>query len=241
MKYLINMMYDGSELNGYATQPNKNTVQDEIERILSKMLNCDIKTFGASRTDARVHALNQYATFELEKELDCQGIMRGLNAQIKPAIKIKSIKQVDQSFNPRYDVVDKVYEYHVMTEYNPFKRRYAFHQKKKIDIKQMEEACQYIVGTHDFTSFCNTNTEVIDKVRTVKDLKIEQSSDGFKIVVKGNGFLYNMVRIIAGTLISVGEGRIKADAITGILEAKDRTVAPKTMPPEGLFLVEINY
>lgn len=241
MKYLVNIEYDGSELNGYATQPNRNTVQDNVEDVLSKVFKEDIKTFGASRTDARVHARDQYFSFETDKQIDVKGICRALNAMTKPAINVKSVKLVADEFNPRYDVIDKEYHYVIMKEYDPFMRRYAYYHKYALDLVKMQEATSAIIGTHDFTSFCNVNTDVIDKVRTVYDLKVVEEENLIKIIIRGNGFLYNMVRIIAGVLIDCGSNKASVEDVRAMLAAKNRKVASKTMPAEGLYLMKINY
>ncbi len=241
MKYLVNIEYDGSELNGYATQPNKNTVQDNVEEVLSKIFKSEIKTFGASRTDARVHAKDQYFSFEADQKIDSAGIKRALNAMTKPSINIKMVKEVDDNFNPRYDVKDKIYHYVIMKKYDPFMRRYAYYHKCDLDVSKMQVAAKAIVGTHDFTSFCNVNTDVIDKVRTIYELKIVEENNLIKIIIRGNGFLYNMVRIIAGVLIDSASNKINVEDIKVMLAAKNRKVASKTMPPEGLYLMKINY
>ncbi len=241
MKYLVNLEYDGSELNGYATQPNHNTVQDNVEAVLSKIFKVNVKTFGASRTDARVHARDQYFSFESEKEIDVIGIKRALNAMTKPAINVKSVKEIADEFNPRYDVVDKEYHYLIMKEYDPFMRKYAYFHKYNLDIAKMKAATSAIIGTHDFTSFCNVNTDVVDKVRTVYDLKVIEEGNLLKIIIRGNGFLYNMVRIIAGVLIDCGSNKLDCADVRQMILAKNRKLASKTMPPEGLYLMKINY
>ncbi len=241
IKYLVNLEYDGSEFNGYATQPNRNTIQDNIEMVLSKIFQSEIKTFGSSRTDARVHARDQYLTFEVEKNIEPRGLLRALNAQTKPAINIKNVEIVNSDFNPRYHVKSKVYHYQIMTKYNPFLRRYAYYHPYKLNIDKMREATKFICGTHDFTSFCNVKSEVEDKIRTIYELTINETDELITIEIEGNGFLYNMVRIIAGVLIDVGTEKIEPKQVSEMLLAKNRTVASKTMPPEGLFLIKINY
>ncbi len=241
MKYLVNLEYDGSEFNGYGTQPHRNTIQDNCESVLSDIFQKEIKTFGSSRTDARVHARDQYFSFEVEKQIDPTGVMRALNARTKASINVKSVEIVDESFNPRYDVKSKEYHYNIMKEYDPFLRRYAYYHKQKLNVELMREVCSVIEGTHDFTSFCNVNTDVVDKVRTVHSLNVIEEGNLLKIVIKGNGFLYNMVRIIAGVLVEAGMGKITKDDISEMLEAKNRKRASKTMPPEGLYLMKINY
>lgn len=241
MKYLVNLEYDGSEFNGYATQPNRNTIQDKCESALSKIFKCDIKTFGSSRTDARVHARDQYFSFETTKVIDPRGVRLGLNANTPSAINIKSVVEVKSTMNPRYDVKSKVYHYNIMKEYDVFNRRYAYHHKQKLDVKAMQAVCPVIIGTHDFTSFCNVKTDVEDKIRTIYQLDVVEEGNLIKIIIKGNGFLYNMVRIIAGVLIEAGMGKIDKDDVSLMLEAKNRKKASKTMPPEGLFLMKINY
>lgn len=241
MKYLVNLEYDGSQFNGYATQPNRNTIQDNCEEILSRIFKTPIKTFGASRTDARVHARDQYFSFETERVIDPEVLKRAMNAQTMSAINIKAVKVVDEQFNPRYDVISKEYHYNIMQEYDPFNRRYAYFHKYDLDIALMQAICPIIEGTHDFTSFCNVNTDVVDKVRTIYSLEVKAEGNLVKIIIKGNGFLYNMVRIIAGVLIAAGQGKISIADVRAMLAAKNRKTASKTMPPEGLFLMKINY
>ncbi len=241
MKYLVNLEYDGSEFNGYGAQPHKNTIQDNCEAALSAIFNTQIKTFGSSRTDARVHARDQYFTFENERLIDPVGLTRAMNAKTKASINVKSIKIVEDSFNPRYDVKSKEYHYLIMKEYDPFYRRYSYFHKQQLDVKLMQDACSVIEGTHDFTSFCNVNTDVVDKVRTVYSLKVVEEGNFIKIQIKGSGFLYNMVRIIAGVLIEAGLNKLSKADIQRMIDAKDRKQATKTMPPEGLYLMKINY
>ncbi len=241
MKYLVNLEYDGSEFNGYGTQPHRNTIQDNCEEVLSQIFQTQIKTFGASRTDARVHARDQYFSFEADKEIDPNGVKRALNARTKAAINVKNVTIIDESFNPRYDVKSKEYHYNIMQEYDPFCRRYAYFHKQKLDLKLMNDVCQVLVGTHDFTSFCNVNTDVVDKVRTIHNLKVIEEGNLLKIIIEGNGFLYNMVRIIAGVLIEAGMNKIDSKDVKTMLQAQNRKQASKTMPPEGLFLMKINY
>lgn len=240
-KYLVNLEYDGSDFCGYATQPHENTVQDNIEMVLKKIYTEPIKTFGTSRTDARVHAKDQYFTFEAEKEIELGGVLKALNNLTKPSINIKNIKIVEDNFNPRYDVVSKEYHYKIMQAYNPFERKYAHYHYGKLDLDKMNEAATIICGTHDFTSFCNVKSAVNDKVRTVLSLKVVREEEFIVIKIIGEGFLYNMVRIIAGVLIDVGMDRIKPCNVREMIELKDRKRASKTMPPEGLFLIKINY
>ncbi len=241
IKYLVNLEYDGSEFNGYATQPNRNTIQDNIEMVLHKVFQKEIKTFGASRTDARVHARDQYLTFEVEKEIAPEGLKRALNAQTKSAINIKEVKIVPMDFNPRYQVKSKEYHYQIMTKYDPFLRKYAYYHPQQLDVTLMQEATKYIIGTHDFTSFCNVKSEVEDKVRTVFNLEVEQENNLITIKIEGNGFLYNMVRIIVGVLIDIGMHKFNPEKIKELIALKDRKQTGKTMPPEGLFLIKTNY
>ncbi len=241
MKYLVNLEYDGSEFNGYGTQPHRNTIQDNCEEVLSNIFNQEIKTFGSSRTDARVHARDQYFSFEVEQLIEPEGVRRALNARTKASINVKTVKIVDEEFNPRYDVKSKEYHYNIMKEYDPFLRRYAYFHKQDLDVEAMRSVCKIIEGTHDFTSFCNVNTDVVDKVRTIYNLDVVEEGNILKIIIKGNGFLYNMVRIIAGVLIDAGMHKVNAQDVSEMLDAKNRKSASKTMPPEGLYLMKINY
>lgn len=207
------------------------------------MLNEPVSVTGCSRTDTGVHA-NQYCfNVKTESSIRCIGLVRGVNGELPDDISILSCEDVSEDFHARYDCVGKeyIYKIHCSQSKNPFAADLAFHYRRKLDIEAVRKAGQYFVGTHDFASFCADCSNVSTTIRTIYELKIENSGDSVIILVKGNGFLYNMIRIIVGTLLDVSEGRISPDDIPEILEARDRLRAGRTAVPYGLYLNRVFY
>ena len=240
-EYVIEISYDGSEFCGYGTQPHNNTVQDNLESALESIFKTKIKTHGSSRTDAKVHCLSQFVIFKTPFDIDAQRLMLALNINTHKALYIKSCEIKKENFHPRYDCVSKTYKYVILKKYDPFKIKYGYYNRYKLDVNLMTEACQYFLGKHDFSSFCNVNTHIEDKVRTINSLKICENDDEIIIYINGDGFLYNMVRIIVGTLIDIGLQKTKPIDVVDIILKKDRKFAGMTINPEGLFLCEIKY
>lgn len=241
MRYLITFSYDGSNYNGYQIQKNKPTIQGELERILSMILNDNIKLFGSGRTDAKVHAVNQKAHFDCYKKLDLIKFRTSLNKLMPSDIYIKDIKKVKDDFHARFNVKEKEYHYKInLKEYNPFDRKYIYQYNKNLNIDKMIEASKYLVGTHNYKSFTKSDINRDDYIRTIKQIKIT-NKDILTIKFMGNGFLRYMVRNIVGTLIAVGEEKIEPNDVKKILELQDRTKALKTAPPEGLYLYNVKY
>lgn len=239
--YLITLEYDGYKLGGYAKQKHKNTVQNKLEDALSTILGQAVKTVESSRTDAKVHARDQKVMFKFYKQLNITKLMESLNNMIDSDINILKIENVDKDFHCRYDVVSKTYYYYISKEYSVFTRNYKYYHYKKLNVNAMKKCCNYFVGEHDFTSFCSTKATQESKVRTINYLNIEETPTDIIIKINGNGFLYNMVRIIVGTLIEVSDGSIKIAEVKNILEAQDRKKAGATAPAYGLYLHEIKY
>lgn len=236
--------YDGTHYCGWQIQPNGLTVEEVLNRNLSKLTGEEIHVIGASRTDSGVHALGNVAVFDTDSPIPGDRMAYALNQRMPEDIVIVRSEEVPADWHPRYrDVVTKTYEYHIYNAQvqNPLRRRYAAFVSFPLDVDKMREGAGYLVGEHDFASFCNIRTNVENTVRTVDRIEIEQ--DGCEIVIRvvGNGFLYNMVRIIAGTLIRVGRGFYTPERVGEILEAKVRTEAGVTAPPQGLVLVNIDY
>ena len=245
-KYKAIIAYDGTQFNGFQTQPNCRTVQGELERVLRKLNNGKtIFVTGSGRTDAGVHAIGQVIHFEYPETRELEKMRYALDSLTPKDIAIKSMDIVSDNFHARYHVVEKTYRFHVDIgkPRNPFKRFYASHFPYSVNIEKIQYALGDLVGTHDFTSFCASGTEVEDKVRTIYEAKLEinSSADELIFTFRGDGFLYKMIRNLVGTLLEIGNDRMAKDCIPEILAAKDRTKAGQTASPEGLYLCEVNY
>ncbi len=243
-KYIIELSFDGSNFLGYATQIHKNTVQDKLEEVLTKInSNNYVKTFSSSRTDSKVHVFSMFVQFNLNKEFDLDDLKYKLNKLIGPNIYIKKVfKDFENKYNVRYDVKSKTYMYKVNLIKNPFLNNYSNFVFENLDINKMKEASNLLIGEHDFTSFSNSNTYVKNKVRTINYIKIEKNNDEQIIfLINGNGFLYNMVRIIVGTLLNVGKGKITSIDVKKILDNKKRDTMAPIEKAEGLYLKETLY
>lgn len=242
MRYLMTFAYDGTNYSGYQVQPNKNTIQFQIEKELTKINSNNKVTIHASgRTDAHVHALNQMAHFDLDKELDCEKLKESLNKLLPSDIYIKKIKNVSDDFHARFNVVKKEYMYKInMGEYNPIEQNYVYQYNKKLNVEEMTKALEYIKGEHDFKSFTKLD-EGKDTVRTIYDATIEVDKNIMIITLAGSGFLRYMVRNIVGTLIEIGSGKRKSSDIKTILDSKDRKEAGITANANGLYLKKVEY
>lgn len=240
------IMYDGYGFAGYQVQPNARTVQLELERVLTKMHKGTIvRVVASGRTDAGVHATGQVIHFDTDLQFPIERWQRALNVQLPGDIRVVSVEEVSSDFHARYGTSGKVYRYKwgLGDVESPFKRHYVVYMPgTNPDIERMREAAQAFLGTHDFTSFCSARTEVIDRVRTIKRLELIESEQGeLHMVIEGDGFLYNMVRIIAGNLWEVGIGRREPGDMVLMLAAMDRKKAGKTAPAHGLYLESVFY
>lgn len=240
------IMYDGSGFAGYQVQPEKRTVQLEIERVLTKMHKGNItKVVASGRTDAGVHALGQVIHFDTELTFPVERWERALNTQLPDDIRILHVSEVSLDFHARYGTTGKVYRYKwsLAEIQNPFTRNFVVHMPGiKPDVEKMRKAAKLFLGTHDFTSFCSARTEVVDRVRTITRLDLIQTDmQELHLVIEGDGFLYNMVRIIAGNLWEIGIGRREPAEIERMLKAMDRKQAGKTAPAHGLYLETVSY
>lgn len=237
--------YDGSGFSGYQVQPNGRTVQEEVERVLTHMNRGQFTRIIASgRTDTGVHAVGQVIHFDTPLSIPPSSWVRALNSQLPGDIRVMSVEEVREDFHARYDVQWKTYRYKWTLEEIPlpFERLLLSHiPGKKPDIDRMREAADALVGEHDFRSFSAANTSIQDFVRTIYDVRIERYGQQLHLVITGNGFLYNMVRIIAGTLWEVGVGKHRPDEMAAIIAAKDRSQAGRTAPPQGLYLEKVGY
>lgn len=237
--------YDGSGFSGYQVQPNGRTVQEEIERVLTQMNRGVFTRITASgRTDTGVHAVGQVIHFDTQLSIPPAGWVKALNSQLPGDIRVMAVEEVREDFHARYDVEWKTYRYKWTLEDIPlpFERLMLSHiPGKKPDIDRMREAAEALIGEHDFRSFSAANTSIQDFVRTIYDVRIERYGQQLHLVITGNGFLYNMVRIIAGTLWEVGVGKHRPDEMAAIIAAKDRSQAGRTAPPQGLYLEKVGY
>jgi tRNA pseudouridine38-40 synthase len=236
--------YDGSGFAGYQIQPAKRTVQSEIEEALRTLHKGDvIKVVASGRTDAGVHARGQVIHFDTSLPIPESKWVQVLNSIFPEDIAAVRVETVDDTFHARFSATGKEYRYRLYTapNRNPFKRLYAYHFPHPLNVGAMEKAAHHLLGTHDFTSFCSAKTEVKDKVRTIRKIEIFQEKEEIVFQLIGTGFLYNMVRIIVGTLLECGTGKRSPEDIKKILKAKDRAWAGKTVPPEGLYLWNVFY
>lgn len=243
-RYKAIITYDGSGFSGYQVQPNKRTVQQVLEATLTKMHKGEpVKVVGSGRTDAGVHAKGQVIHFDSPLPIPEQKWELALNSLLPEDISVVSIEKVPSSFHARFDAVGKEYQYvlQLAPRRDPFQRHFAFQYLYPVNLEAMRQASQFLLGTHDFTSFCSAKTEVEDKVRTIETIELREEGSFLIFRFVGNGFLYNMVRILVGTLLEVGAGKLQAEQIPMILEKKDRNLAGKTAPPQGLYLWQVDY
>ncbi len=243
MRVFVEIAYDGTGYCGWQTQPNGPTIEEEIGKSIKKEFGQVVPVIGASRTDSGVHAFGNVAVFDIETKMPAHKIAFALNGRLPDDIKIVRSFQVEDEFHPRRCKCCKTYEYKIWNDIfgNPMNRLYTHLVYGAIDIEKMKEATQYIIGTHDFSSFCSKGSRITNRVRTIYSIEITQEKQLIKIQVNGNGFLYNMVRIMVGTLIKVGLEIIKPEDVKTIIESKDRQKAGPTAPAKGLTLIEIDY
>lgn len=244
MKYLLTISYIGSNYCGFQKQNNAISVQQVLTEAAEKVIGFGSKITGCSRTDSGVHALGFKATVEHESiNVPCDKLPIAFNSVLPDDISVISAVNVDDDFHPRYSCKAKEYHYLIFNGKlrDPFLSGRAYFYPKSLDVEKMNKGAAYLIGTHDFSSYMASGSSIADTVRTIFSCTVENENDIIKIKIKGNGFLYNMVRIIAGTLINVGEGRIKPADVKEITESKDRSKAGSTAPPYGLYLYSVEY
>lgn len=239
----LTIEYEGKEYNGWQKQPNKLNIQGEIERAIEAITGEKVELYASGRTDAGVHALGQVANFKTESKIAIEKIAIAINSQVKNSIRIIDAQEVDENFHSRYNCKQKTYRYIINNSSygSAVYRNLEYHMPVKLDFEKMQKAIGYFEGEHDFKAFKSSGTSSKSSVRTI--YKAIMKKEGGRIIIEltGNGFLYNMVRIISGTLVDVGLGKIEPDDIPKIIEEKDRNKAGKTLPPQGLYLVEVKY
>ncbi len=235
--------YDGTNYHGWQVQPGVTTIEGELNRCLSALLQEEIQVIGASRTDSGVHALGNVAVFDTCTRIPAEKISYALNQRLPEDIRIQKSEEVPLDWHPRHRESRKTYEYHIYRgEFPmPVRRLYALHSYHKLNVEQMREAASYLEGEHDFKSFCQTGAQVESTVRTIYKAEVVEADMELIIRVCGNGFLYNMVRIIVGTLLEVGQEKRKPEDMKRIIEATDRAAAGPTAPAHGLLLYRYDF
>ena len=237
--------YDGKDFNGWQKQPNKLNIQGEIERAIKEITKEeDIELNASGRTDAGVHALGQVANFKTNSNMPVEKFPIAINSKVKKSIVIKNAEEVEERFHSRYNCKQKTYRYIINnSEYgSAIYRNQEYHVPQKLDIEAMKKAIKYFEGEHDFKGFKASGTSSKNSVRKIFKTSIEKNDDErIFLELTGSGFLYNMVRIISGTLVDVGLGKINADEIPEIILSGDRQRAGKTLPPQGLYLLKVEY
>lgn len=242
-RVMLRVAYDGTKFHGWQKAEGQRTVEGVLNETLSELLKEEITVIGASRTDAGVHSLGSVAVFDTTARIPAEKVSFALNTKLPHDVSIQESKEVPLDFHPRHCDSKKTYEYKILNRQFavPTERYYAYHYYRPLDVNKMTEAAKLLEGEHDFTSFCSVNTQSENHVRTIYCCNVTKDGDMIKIRVTGSGFLYNMVRIIAGTLIDVGLGVKEPSEITDILEAKDRRRAGATAPAVGLMMIETEF
>lgn len=242
-RVMLVVAYDGSACHGWQLQPGKRTVESELNYALSELLKEEIQVTGASRTDSGVHALCNVAVFDTASRIPGEKFSYALNQRLPEDIRIQSSREVAPDFHPRHCDSRKTYEYRILNREFPLptRRLYAYFTYTPLDVEKMKRAAAFLVGEHDFASFCSASSSAVSTVRRIYRLTVEKEGDEIVIRVCGSGFLYNMVRIIAGTLMEAGRGSRKPEEMSDILAAKNRCAAGPTAPACGLTLVKYEF
>ena len=246
MNYRIVVSYDGTRYNGWQKQKTtEDTIQGKLETLLSRMAGKEVTVQGSGRTDAGVHALAQTANFRMETELSEQELMDAINGYLPEDIAVLSLKMASERFHSRYNAIAKTYEYrlYIGNAKPVMDRKYVWQPEEKPDLERMRTAAAYVLGEHDFKSFCGNKKMKKPTVRRIDRIEAEEIPERQEAVLRftGNGFLQNMVRILTGTLVECGQGKREPEQMREILEAKDRSAAGMTAPAKGLSLVRVDY
>lgn len=242
--YKFIVQYDGSKYNGWQRlQDNiEKSIQGKIEILLTKLLGEEIQIIGSGRTDAGVHALMQVCNFKTSKDLKADFI-KDFNRYLPEDIRVIEFSQVDERFHSRYNAKKKIYMYRIDNSLygNPFIRKFAYHVEKKLNIENMKEIAKIFLGEHDFTSFSNSKSKKKSSIREIYNIEFEVVGDIIEIYFEAEGFLYNMVRMLTGTIIGAGLGQIGALEVEELLKERTRMKHRFTAPPHGLFLYKVEY
>ncbi len=245
-KILLKISYFGKNYCGWQFQKNGNTVQREMSIAVRTCYGCDVNVSGCSRTDSGVHALNYYCTLTLPEnapDIPCDRLPTALNVRLPLDIVVLSAEKADDEFHPRYSAVSKTYEYRMYDGYyrDPFEDGRVWHVGWRLDESIMDRNAKDFIGSHDFSAFMAAGSEITDTVREIYDASVVRENGLVIFRVKGNGFLYNMVRIMAGTLVDISCGRLEDGGVPNIIFSKDRKMSGRTAPPDGLYLLDVEY
>lgn len=242
-RVMLIVAYDGTDYCGWQVQPNAVTIEGILNKELSALLKEEITVIGASRTDSGVHAKGNVAVFDTESRIPAEKISYALNQRLPEDIVVQESREVSSEFHPRHCETRKTYEYRIYHAIfpMPMQRRYSHFVYYDMDVESMRKAAAFLVGEHDFASFCSIHTQAKETVRTIYAIEVEQNGPEITIRIQGNGFLYNMVRIIAGTLIQVGNHLYEPEKVAWMLNQKNREVSGPTAPAKGLTLCKIEY
>lgn len=239
------LAYDGTQYHGFQVQNRTGlrTVQEELEKAIYTLTGEKVNVYGSGRTDAGVHAQGQVINFMSNTRIPEEKIAFAINSVLPRDIVVWQAQDVPSDFHARFSVKKKTYCYSIYNakHFSPFWRHYAYHVPVELDIDKMSQGANRFIGEHDFSAYCAKNTAVVDHVRTIYDFRIEKDDALLKFIVTGNGFLYNMVRIMAGTLLEVGENKRSSEDISILFESKERKDAGMTLPPQGLCLWSVEY
>lgn len=239
----LTLRYDGTNFHGWQYQPNCETVEGEVKRAIETILGEKITLHSCSRTDTGVHANMFCCNFKTDSQIENKRIIRGINALVSESIAAYDLEDVEDDFHARYCCKGKEYIYKIWNskQRNPFYNNYALHFPYEIDEKMLNEQAKQIIGKNDFSAFCASGNTTLSNVRTVYNCAVKRNGELVTVSVKGDGFLYNMVRIICGTLLYISEGKIPKDSLKDIIESKDRLRAGITVKPQGLYLNRVYY
>lgn len=243
MRIRLVIQYDGTDFCGWQIQSGDRTVQEEIEKAITRLTGENVSLTGSGRTDSGVHAERQIAHFDTAAAIPPEKFAAALNPLLPPDVKVLESALAKDGFHARFSAKRKTYEYclYVSETVLPLKDRYAARVPKPLDVEKMRSACSYLVGEHDFKCFLASNSSVKDTVREIYSAEVNERGTDIDFIVCGNGFLYNMVRIIVGTLVRIGEGKMPPERMKDIVSGKDRSLAGKTMPANGLTLKSVEY
>lgn len=239
----LKLMYNGKAYHGWQVQANADTVQGRLESAVESVFGSHHTVYGCSRTDSGVHANEYYCNFRTEKDIPCSAVVKALNANLPDDIAVLECEEADADFHARFNCKSKKYVYRIWNSQikNPFLTYTAYHYKYNLDAGMLDKAAKSFIGTYDFSAFCSAGSSVNDTVRTVKDASVVRQGDMVEFSVEADGFLYNMVRIMVGTLININECKIDKNGIGNIIESKNRANAGVTAPAQGLFLDKVYY
>lgn len=240
---VLKIAFDGTDFHGWQIQKNAYTIEEEITKVLQKLTKEEIKIYGCGRTDTGVHALEYILNFKTNSNIPIEKLPDAINSNMHKDISVYEAREENDEFHSRFSAKSKTYVYRIINSKHsiPFENRFAYKYGGKLDIKEMEKACKEFIGEHDFASHKSKGTETKTTIREMYDCKIVQKDDIIEIEMTANGFLYNMARTIAGTILDCGIGKIKSEDIKGILKSKDRTKAGATLVAKGLFMKKTIY